>query len=55
MTASAPTTGIDLYWLPLGADGHSVRLDGRIFDDLSDTRLVNSSPASPRPAQTVQR
>jgi hypothetical protein len=25
-------TGIDLYWLPLGAGGHSVRLNGRIFE-----------------------
>ena len=27
-------TGIDLYWLPLGAGGHSVRLNGRIFEAL---------------------
>jgi hypothetical protein len=26
------TTGIDLYWLPLGAGGHSVRVNGRIFE-----------------------
>jgi hypothetical protein len=32
MAASAATTGIDLYWLPLGAGGHSVRLNGRIFE-----------------------
>ena len=25
-------TGIDLYWLPLGAGGHSVRLNGLIFE-----------------------
>ena len=30
--SSSPTTGIDLYWLPLGAGGHSVRLNGRIFE-----------------------
>lgn len=30
--ASAPTTGIDLYWLPLGAGGHSVRLNGQVFE-----------------------
>jgi hypothetical protein len=24
--------GIDLYWLPLGAGGHSVRLNGKIFE-----------------------
>ena len=29
---SFPTTGIDLYWLPLGAGGHSVRMNGRIFE-----------------------
>jgi hypothetical protein len=23
---------IDLYWLPLGAGGHSVRLNGRVFE-----------------------
>jgi hypothetical protein len=28
---SPATTAIDLYWLPLGAGGHSVRLNGRIF------------------------
>jgi hypothetical protein len=29
---SAHETGIDLYWLPLGAGGHSVRWNGRIFE-----------------------
>jgi hypothetical protein len=24
--------GIDLYWLPLGAGGHSVRLNGQVFE-----------------------
>ena len=24
--------GIDLYWLPLGAGGHSVRLNGLVFE-----------------------
>ena len=33
MTApSGPQLGVDLYWLPLGAGGHSVRLNGRIFE-----------------------
>jgi hypothetical protein len=33
MTMASPgTTAIDLYWLPLGAGGHSVRLNGRIFE-----------------------
>jgi hypothetical protein len=30
--ASPGTNAIDLYWLPLGAGGHSVRLNGRIFE-----------------------
>jgi hypothetical protein len=29
---SSPIIGIDLYWLPLGAGGHSVRVNGRIFE-----------------------
>jgi hypothetical protein len=32
-TESEP--GVDLYWLPLGAGGHSVRLNGRIFEALA--------------------
>ena len=35
MTPSRPITGIDLYWLPLGAGGHSVRLNGRIFEAIA--------------------
>lgn len=31
MTA-ATEPGIDLYWLPLGAGGHSVRLNGRVYE-----------------------
>jgi hypothetical protein len=30
--ASPGTTAIDLYWLPLGAGGHSVRVNGRVFE-----------------------
>ena len=29
---SPSVTGIDLYWLPLGAGGHSVRLNGKVFE-----------------------
>jgi hypothetical protein len=32
MASSPAIAGIDLYWLPLGAGGHSVRLNGRIFE-----------------------
>jgi hypothetical protein len=28
----ASTPGVDLFWLPLGAGGHSVRLNGRVFE-----------------------
>jgi hypothetical protein len=35
MTASVQTTGIDLYWLPLGAGGHSVRLNGLVFEAIA--------------------
>jgi hypothetical protein len=31
-TTASPPTGIDLYWLPLGAGGHSVRLNGKVFE-----------------------
>jgi len=30
--AAQPTAAVDLYWLPLGAGGHFVRLNGRIFE-----------------------
>jgi hypothetical protein len=42
-TESAVTTGIDLYWLPLGAGGQSVRLNGRIFEAVA-ARLEQRSP-----------
>jgi hypothetical protein len=29
---SGPQGSVDLYWLPLGAGGHSVRLNGRVFE-----------------------
>jgi hypothetical protein len=32
VTDVADSLGVDLYWLPLGAGGHSVRLNGRIFE-----------------------
>jgi hypothetical protein len=28
-------SSVDLYWLPLGAGGHSVRLNGRIFESVA--------------------
>jgi hypothetical protein len=29
---SPPPTAVDLYWLPLGAGGRSVRLNGKVFE-----------------------
>ncbi|MDP3966710.1 MAG: hypothetical protein Q8Q02_00395 [Nocardioides sp.] len=31
---TAAAAGVDLYWLPLGAGGHCVRLNGRVFEAL---------------------
>jgi hypothetical protein len=42
MTAE-PETGVDLYWLPLGAGGHSVRLNGRAFEAVA-ARLEGRPP-----------
>jgi hypothetical protein len=39
----APSGSADLYWLPLGAGGHSVRLNGRIFEAAA-ARLERRSP-----------
>jgi hypothetical protein len=35
MSTSSGTSAIDLYWLPLGAGGHFVRLNGEIFEWLA--------------------
>ena len=35
MPTSPVSSAIDLYWLPLGAGGHFVRLHGRIFEGLA--------------------
>jgi hypothetical protein len=37
------SSGVDLYWLPLGAGGHSVRLNGRIFEAVVAKREKRSS------------
>jgi hypothetical protein len=38
----APEYAIDLYWLPLGAGGHSVRLNGKVFEAVA-ARLSHRS------------
>ena len=35
MIGNEASAGIDLYWLPLGAGGHSVRLNGQLFEFLA--------------------
>jgi hypothetical protein len=37
--ANERETGVDLYWLPLGAGGQSVRLNGQIFEFLAARRV----------------
>jgi len=37
------TDGVLLYWLPLGAGGHSVRLNGRVYEGVA-ARLGRRSP-----------
>jgi hypothetical protein len=32
---ACPTTAVDLYWIPLGAGGHSVRFNGRVFEAIA--------------------
>ena len=29
------TTAVDLYWIPLGAGGHSVKHNGRVFEAIA--------------------
>ena len=41
--SAASGSVIDLYWLPLGAGGHSVRLNGRIFEAAA-ARLAHRTP-----------
>jgi hypothetical protein len=38
-----PGYGIDLYWLPLGAGGRSVRMNGRVFEAVA-SRLARRPP-----------
>jgi hypothetical protein len=42
MTAESEP-GVDLYWLPLGAGGHSVRLNGRVYEAVA-ARLGRRPP-----------
>ena len=33
-----PTAAVELYWIPLGAGGHSVRFNGRVFEAVEAAR-----------------
>lgn len=41
--AQASAGSIDLFWLPLGAGGHSVRWNGRVFEAIAARREHRSS------------
>ena len=32
------SAAVDLYWIPLGAGGHSVRFNGRVFEAVAAAR-----------------
>jgi hypothetical protein len=36
--ATEPRAAVDLYWLPLGAGGHFVRMNGRVYEALTAWR-----------------
>jgi hypothetical protein len=35
---TSPTAAVDLYWIPLGAGGHFVRFNGRVFEAIEAAR-----------------
>jgi hypothetical protein len=35
---SSNAAGVDLFWIPLGAGGHSVRFNGRVFEAIAAAR-----------------
>jgi hypothetical protein len=45
---------VDLYWLPLGAGGHFVRLNGRIYEALA-ARLQGRQPRDRYHSATLKR
>jgi hypothetical protein len=38
LVMSSPAAAVDLYWIPLGAGGHSVRFNGRVFEAVDAAR-----------------
>jgi hypothetical protein len=43
MSMNESTGWVDLYWLPLGAGGHFVRLNGRVYEAIA-ARLQRRPP-----------
>ena len=39
----APAAAVDLIWIPLGAGGHCVRFNGRVFEALAGARAATST------------
>jgi hypothetical protein len=37
---------VNLYWIPLGAGGHSVRLNGRVYEAVEAARQHRSDTTS---------
>jgi hypothetical protein len=35
---TSPTAAVELYWIPLGAGGHCVRFNGRVFEAIAAAR-----------------
>jgi hypothetical protein len=38
VSMTSPSAAVDLYWIPLGAGGHSVRFNGRVFEAIEAAR-----------------
>jgi hypothetical protein len=43
LTSKNQSASVDLFWLPLGAGGHSVRLNGKVFEAVA-ARLAHRDP-----------
>jgi hypothetical protein len=42
MTMTHPAAAVDLFWIPLGAGGHSVRFNGKAYEALAAARRHSS-------------
>ena len=43
------TAAVELYWIPLGAGGHSVRLNGRVFEAIAAAASIGDAATSITP------